>query len=322
MIRTDAIAPSPSATLPVRISPAFRKLPAPIIVIGMHRSGTSMVAGMLSVLGVFIDPAFPFAQQADDLLPDARRRTDGYAESVAFRLLNESILARAGAHWFDVDPLFQHRDSLLFARSSVVRMQLATYSSLLRGHVALHPNPSAGLWGWKDPRTSLLLPYWLRLFPQARLIHVRRQDDGVVNSLIRRATQQANSIPLPPPPWSHRAVRMLRYPGQAMRAISRRLSPTAAPSVTAACLQDQDFCRRLTNRYVRECLHYRSLGDRYLELWYEDVLENPTDMAERIAQFAQLAPEEGALRAATNLVSKDRRPAQKVATTMSETLSR
>src|SRR4051794_13631081 len=41
---------------PPLIHPGFRRLSPPVIVIGMHRSGTSLVAGMLSVLGVFIGP--------------------------------------------------------------------------------------------------------------------------------------------------------------------------------------------------------------------------------------------------------------------------
>jgi hypothetical protein len=256
------------------------------------------------------------------VLPDAQLRTDGYAESVAFRLFNESILARAGANWFHIDPFLECRAQPLYARSSIVRMQLATYGSLLRGHIALHPNPSAGFWGWKDPRSSLLLPYWLRLFPEARLIHVRRQDDGIVNSLVRRATQQTSTAPPPPPTWQHRTTRLLKYPGQAMRAVSRRIGLTSPPSITAACLQDREFCRSLTDRYVQECLRYRSLGDRYLEVWFEDVLTAPDDTVERIAKFTAVTPPDRALRAAANLVNRDRQPVVPVSPATPESLPR
>jgi hypothetical protein len=309
MIRPNTTSLSQSPASPVRISPAFRKLPPPVIVIGMHRSGTSMVAGMLSIMGVFIDPAFPFSQHADSVIPSEQLRSDGYAESTVFRLLNESIMARAGANWFHVDPFLACRDQLLFARANVARMQIATYGNLFREHIAHHPDVSSGRWGWKDPRTSLLLPYWLQLFPHARLLHVRRQEDAIVNSLIRRANQ-VSATSQPPPALPHRAGRLLRNPGVAVHAVARRLGMKPSPNVTAASLQDSSFCHRLTERYVQECLRYSNADHNYLEVWYEDILKDPQSMVAAIAEFSELSPLHSAQQAAINLVGKGRRSPQ------------
>jgi hypothetical protein len=299
---------SPPSIHPVSISPAFRTLPPPVIVIGMHRSGTSMVAGMLSVMGLFLDPAFPCSpDQTGNVVPDAQLRTNGYAESTAFRLLDEAVLMSAGANWFDVEPFLARRERRGFARGNLARMQLATYGSLLRDHLAHRPAGASGTWGWKDPRASLLLPYWLRLFPEARLLHVRRQDQGIVNSLMRRAAQQAEE-PTTAPTVSTRASRLLRNPLLAINALQRRLGLTAPPGATADSLLDRDFCHKLTDRYVQECLAYRYLGDRYLELWYEDVLDDPEGTVSRITAFAQLTPSQSAQQMARDLVGRDVKP--------------
>ncbi|HTE20391.1 MAG TPA: hypothetical protein VK689_18660, partial [Armatimonadota bacterium] len=44
------------AARPALVHPAFRRLPPPLIVLGMHRSGTSVVAGILARLGVYMGP--------------------------------------------------------------------------------------------------------------------------------------------------------------------------------------------------------------------------------------------------------------------------
>jgi hypothetical protein len=41
-------------------------------------------------------------------------------------------------------------------------------------------------WGWKDPRNSITLPVWLKLFPDARVIHIVRNGVDVAESLYRR----------------------------------------------------------------------------------------------------------------------------------------
>ncbi|MEI2418732.1 chromosome partitioning protein ParA, partial [Arthrospira platensis SPKY2] len=46
-------------------------------------------------------------------------------------------------------------------------------------------------WGWKDPRTTLLLDFWAELIPEAKFIFVYRTPWEVVDSLYRRSTDEA-----------------------------------------------------------------------------------------------------------------------------------
>ena len=86
------------------VSPAFQKLSPPIIVIGMHRSGTSMLSGILHILGVYMDPEFPTSKEDHHLdKPNDLTRQNGYGEATCFRLLNEEVMAQSGADWFHID---------------------------------------------------------------------------------------------------------------------------------------------------------------------------------------------------------------------------
>lgn len=64
----------------------------PICITGMHRSGTSMIARMLNICGVYLG-------KPDELMPPAADNPDGFWEHLGFRQLNDDILALNGAAW-------------------------------------------------------------------------------------------------------------------------------------------------------------------------------------------------------------------------------
>jgi hypothetical protein len=67
-----------------------------VFVLGMHRSGTSALTGMLAQAG-FAVPS--------DLMPATDANPKGYWESVGIMGLNEEFLARMESHWSSVLPL-------------------------------------------------------------------------------------------------------------------------------------------------------------------------------------------------------------------------
>ncbi|MBI3912180.1 MAG: sulfotransferase [Armatimonadetes bacterium] len=283
------------------IHPRFSRLPPPVIVIGMHRSGTSLVAAMLEALGVYMGSRRALSGGKDLPAPDEWLLLNGYAEADDFRQLNDLLLARAGAAWNRIEPFLARRERPGFARTSIALLQLATFTRL-RSHY-LRPLPATfhGPWGWKDPRTSMTLPYWLRLFPQARILHVRRDQEAVVDSLHRRAHvwRQAAGAPLP---VTQRARWWLLHPWGTLKRAARRagLSPAAAPD---PC-QDRDYCRYLCQLYVQECLRYREHGDRYLEVGYEDILAAPAWVVGELVEFTGGAPSPSDLLRAAALVQQ------------------
>jgi GT2 family glycosyltransferase len=112
------------------------------VVLGMHRSGTSVATRMASMLELEMC-------HADDLSRDRQGNERGLWESASLVRYNDRLLAGASAAWW-CPPTPGHDWS----------QQLTTHSEEARSvFEAAYPVPE---WIWKDPRTCLTLPFWLQ----------------------------------------------------------------------------------------------------------------------------------------------------------------
>lgn len=283
------------------IHPRFRQLAPPLIIVGMHRSGTSLVAGMLGSLGVYVGPEFATPSDGDLITAARAGRQSGYAEAAAFFRLNELLLRASRASWSRVDPLLQRRNQTAWSQCAELALRLQTGRSLLRDFLQPLPENYRGAWGWKDPRNSLTLPLWLKLFPEARIIHVVRDTEAVVRSLYQRARLWQEAAPAqeaPPPP------NPLRNPLGAARITARKLG-ILAPLQPDPCL-DPDYCRELCRVYREECAQAAEGSRALLEVRYEEILEHPEESAYRLACFAGSGLQAETIRRAGGLVLRER----------------
>jgi GT2 family glycosyltransferase len=141
----------------------------PIAIAGMHRSGTSMVAHVLKLGGVYFG-------DLQDLFEPTEENPDGYWEHVDFVGLNDEILAQLGGGW-DKPPLVPRRfrdDKRLSGFSSRAKR-------LVREFDGREP------WAWKDPRNSLTVDLWAEVVPDLSLVVCIRNPLDVAISLRRRA---------------------------------------------------------------------------------------------------------------------------------------
>jgi hypothetical protein len=269
----------------------------------MHRSGTSLVSGLLSCMGAYMDPDWPCAGDGEAIVPPGPLlRRNGYGEAAAFRLLNERLMSSAGADWDNPDPFLAIRDRALFASRSLLAIQSATFGSLRRGYLRRATQPHPATWGWKDPRNSLTLPYWLHAFPDARVIHVRRDAGRVADSLIRRAEAQAATATVPG--VAARLRRLATDPAYLAGAVRRRLFHDDSQAPEPRAPLDRGRCIDLAHQYVEECVRYRALGEQYLEIRYEDLVRDPEAMTAQVAEFANLASAPGVITRAATLVTR------------------
>jgi len=139
-----------------------------VVILGMHRSGTSMVAGALAAGGVFVG-------NAGDLLSDQDDNPLGFWERSDVVSLNDSILAASDSAWFnppaDVLPASpDDKDNI---------------ESILSGM------PADRSWLVKDPRMVLTWPLWQSALADPLLVFVYRDPCTVAMSLQRR-----NGFPL------------------------------------------------------------------------------------------------------------------------------
>ena len=169
-------------------------------------------------------------------------------------------------------------------------------------------------WGWKDPRTSLTLPYWLRLFPTARVIHVHRDPAQAARSLHARAHRatassvSATATPAknasPPLPLDFRAQWMLLQPRRILERTRLLRTRSTNTSDADPCL-DQEYCLRLTNEYLEECFRVRRRAADCLELDYDTVLGDPRRAALQSARFSGIARDAPAVEHAAAFVAPE-----------------
>lgn len=145
---------------------------APVCITGMHRSGTSMVASLLSACGFFLGPEEELSRPADDNL-------HGYWENQEFKELNKDLMASFDGRWDDPPD---------FPEGWQFTAKAKSFRERARDLVATSGNLD---WGWKDPRCALTLPFWQQLIPDLRVIVCVRNPVEVARSLFVRGDSPA-----------------------------------------------------------------------------------------------------------------------------------
>jgi O-antigen biosynthesis protein len=139
-----------------------------IIVLGMHRAGTSAITRLINLMGAYLGPE---AQ----LLPATSDNPKGYWERIDVLQLHEWVLEQIDADWHlisSVDP--EHIDSGI----------LETFAHRAR-HI-LEDLEGHRPWVMKDPRLCLLLPLWRPLLETPVCVHVARHPLATARSLEKR----------------------------------------------------------------------------------------------------------------------------------------
>jgi len=131
----------------------------PIIILGMHRSGTSCLAGSLQEAGLFLG----------DVVVSAPHNEKGNRELKSLRKLHERVLNENGGSWRSPPPSIQWSEECKKIQRSLVNQIGGEYS-----------------WGFKDPRTLLVYQRWIEEFPDVRFAATFRHPDAVAASLVRR----------------------------------------------------------------------------------------------------------------------------------------
>jgi len=236
---------------------------APVIIIGMHRSGTSMLARALSELGVFM----------------GRRRTRN-EECLWTNKINYWIFAQASATWErpeGMDTLLRDPDLCHtisdYMQGIVSGPACARYMGLRRyaryGSLFRVAEP----WGWKDPRNTFTLPLWLTLFPNAKVVHIIRHGVDVAQSLRNRRNRDAGAA-------------AQRYWGRRGLYANNPLAPKRSGFAHSPRVADLEGGMALWEAYTsrgRELV--RKWENQSLELYYEEMVRNPVQSLKQITEF-------------------------------------
>lgn len=242
----------------------------PIVVLGMHRSGTSMISAVLSELGVNMGV-----------------HTEHNRESVFFLQLNEWLLMQAGASWFTPGAFSAAVDSPEFMRIATTSLARAVSSPFAYEHHGARPFSP---WGFKDPRTTITWPVWRLVYPQARLVILRRHGVDVARSLSVRAHR---AFADPPRLWTLG----LRLP--MMRSDIR--VAWAANDVNRGLELWAQYCE-LEDAAARQ-------DEPAVKLEYGEVLAQPSETVDALVEHLELDPSPSQRLSAASVIGTARPPA-------------
>ena len=130
-----------------------------IAILGMHRSGTSLLAGTLQEAGL----------ELGEVVTSAPFNLKGNRESLLIRALHDDLLAKAGGSW----------------KSPPKSLSWDMYHKAIRDAI-IASFRRYRVWGFKDPRTLLCLEGWIQSLPHLELIGIFRHPEAVARSLHAR----------------------------------------------------------------------------------------------------------------------------------------
>lgn len=174
-----------------------------IVVLGAHRSGTSAVASVLNAIGVYLG-------SPRDLMKPLADNPEGFWEHERIVDINNRTLGVLGRTWDTALPMAD--DWWVRERFEDIRREAI---DLVRSEFGGRP-----LWGWKDPRTALLLPFWADVLTAveaapAYILVIRHPLDVATSLYHRDAFGLDKSLAL----WVEYVLRALEYSEGSERTI-------------------------------------------------------------------------------------------------------
>jgi glycosyltransferase involved in cell wall biosynthesis/uncharacterized coiled-coil protein SlyX len=146
-----------------------------IIVLGMHRSGTSIVARLLNMMGAYFAPERVETAPEKSALPITEANPKGYWERWDVLILNENILKALEITWDNIGDFN--------TKKMTTEIHSQFESSIRDIVVGLDANRP---WMVKDPRLCLLLPIWRPVLEIPVCVYVHRSPIQIAQSLKKR----------------------------------------------------------------------------------------------------------------------------------------
>ncbi len=245
----------------------------------MHRSGTSMLTMLLKELGLFV---------GKDLDPFKLH------ESMYFISINDWLLYQSNASWDNVYN-YQFMDEFMVEKAiPIVQGELA--GKRRKKYLGRHASKVKSIgdldipWGWKDPRTTITIDVWKRIFPNAKILHIYRNPIDVAQSLRERELMI-------------REHGKLEFFVKILKFLDYKTVQTLSPRM----LHLEEGVK-LWEVYVRKALSLTdTYGDDVMHIRYEDFLETPAPILKEITDFISLPTEMPTIEKAVEHVDASRK---------------
>ncbi len=228
----------------------------PVIIIGMHRSGSSMLSKILQELGVFMGA---------DL--------DQYAESMFFQQINEWLMLQTRCSWDNPSNIKYINNSYKKELADIVKFRISNYksNSYLGKTKTINKDLFSikTMWGWKDPRNTFTFDIWKQIFENPLIIHIHRNPVDVANSLFVRENLKVQKT-------TDKSIKSKLY---SYKLPQKPLSNFSYKSMNL----DGGFS--LWEEYIKQVKQINEAIPNILHLEYEEVLKAPKKQIEIISNF-------------------------------------
>jgi len=135
----------------------------------MHRSGTSLMSSYFEACGI---------NMGENMVGATRGNIRGHFEDTEFVQLHDDILAENHCH------MYSSKNYLSIT---------ATHEEQAISIINEKQNNSSSF-GWKDPRSTLFLDFWLNILPECKFVLLYREPFSVMDSMRRRGTDRRLKI--------------------------------------------------------------------------------------------------------------------------------
>lgn len=252
---------------------------APLIIIGMHRSGTTMITKLLEKLGLFMG-----------------EKREVNSESVFFHDLNHWMMIQANSAWDSPVPEYFKND---FHNSNLQRV-IKNHLKGFRRYKYLGKSKYFKYksiqdlditWGWKDPVNTLHLEIWKSVFPEAKILHIYRNPIDIAESLRIREHKVQGRFKLTLTKKLHEKLLTPR------RLYNRSVK-----------LFDIMEGIKLWEHYIEAAFRSKEKhGGLWLDIKYEDFLDQPQTQLKTIIDFVGLETDENTMNNLTKEINNDRK---------------
>ena len=229
-----------------------------VLILGMHRSGTSLLSSLVEALGIAL---------GDRLIPGDRHNPAGYFEDRDCVDIQERMLAALGQPWAGDKGMLPFPER--WWHDPVMRPLVEELAAWIDARASGEP-----VWALKDPRTTRFLPLWQELLQRRgitpRYLLAVRDPAEVAASEVTRDEVPAERVYRT---WLRYNMEALLYAGPDLAGVfvySQWLSDGAAQLQRLAAIlgvsADYDECDAIVGRLVR-LQPRRQPGDAAPPVW-------------------------------------------------------
>jgi len=247
----------------------------PIIILGMHRSGTTMITKILENLGLFVG-----------------EKKEINHEALFFWEINNWIFDLHTAR-----PELPHNMQYTNPKTrQIIEDSLNYYiqSSKKKQYLGkLHSKYNSIKdidfpFGWKDPKNTFTVDFWKAIFPNPKIIHIYRNPIDSFSSYIERDLELKN-----------------RFEWNWKKKLKRRFLITHNFNNNFR-LYNLEQGYQLWQEYVSKALQLKETYPNYHEIKYETFLENPLHEIEKAIQFCGLSPTKETVNTQIQIINANR----------------